>query len=115
MAVKFIGCGHLVLGGRSPGISRADVVAPLLVAGSSWDGVLKPGALYAECAVTPIRIPTTLAPSAEEKTDGGGDRKTPGGGTTAPDDGEYCIEVWDDYEREQGVGSCRDHPGSKRK
>jgi hypothetical protein len=60
------------------------------------------------CDVTRIRIPTTLAPSAEEKTDGGGDRKTPGGGTTAPDDGElvgwhstrYCMEVWDDYERE---------------
>jgi hypothetical protein len=63
--------------------------------------VLKPGALYAECAVARIRIPkTTLAPpSAEEKTDGGGDGKTPGGGTTTPDDGELGgiglgMEVW---------------------
>jgi hypothetical protein len=72
--------------------------------------VLKPGALYAECAVAPIRIPkTTLAPpSAEEKTDGGGDGNTPGGGTTTPDDGELGgiglgMEVWDDYERELKV------------
>jgi hypothetical protein len=71
--------------------------------------VLKPGALYAECAVAPIRIPkTTLAPSAEEKTDGDGDGKTPGDGTTAPDDGELGgvalgMEVWDDYERELKV------------
>jgi len=68
--------------------------------------VLKPGALYAECAVVPIRIPTTLAPSA--KTDGGGDGNIPGGGTTAPDDGELGgtalgMEVWDDYERELKV------------
>jgi hypothetical protein len=72
--------------------------------------VLKPGALYAECAVAPIRIPTTrVVPSAEEKTDDGGDGKTtPGGGTTAPDDGELGgialgMEVWDDYERELKV------------
>jgi hypothetical protein len=72
--------------------------------------VLKPGALYAECAVAPIRIPkTTLAPpSAEEKTDGGGDGKTSDGGTTTPDDGELGgmglgMEVWDDYERELKV------------
>jgi hypothetical protein len=63
--------------------------------------VLKPGAL---CAVVPIRIPkTTLAPSAEEKRDGGGDGKTPGGGM--PDDGELGgtalgMEVWNNYERE---------------
>jgi hypothetical protein len=71
--------------------------------------VLKPGALYAECAVAPIPIPkTTLAPSAEEKADGGGDGKTPGGGTTTADDGELGgvglgMEVWDDYERELKV------------
>ncbi|KAI0282877.1 hypothetical protein BGY98DRAFT_954054 [Russula aff. rugulosa BPL654] len=70
--------------------------------------VLKPGALYAECAVAPIHIPTTLAPSAEEKADGGGDGKTQGGGTKAPDDGELGgmslgMEVWDDYERELKV------------
>ena len=52
--------------------------------------MLKPGALYTECAVAPIRIPTTLAPSTalSEKAEGGGDGKTPGGDTTAPDDGE---------------------------
>jgi len=151
----------------SPGISRADVVAPLLAADSSRGGVawlgmimyiilnpflriftkspssalqstlhalflptpfkylsfapddpqkrapeevLKPGALYVECAVAPIRIPTSrVPPSAEEKTDDGGDGKTtPGGGTTAPDDGELGgialgMEVWDDYERELKV------------
>ena len=71
--------------------------------------MLKPGALYAECAVAPIRIPTTLAaPLAEEKTDDGGDGKTRGGGTTARDDGELGgialgMEVWDDYERELKV------------
>jgi hypothetical protein len=71
--------------------------------------VLKPGALYAECAVAPMRIlKTTVAPAAEEKTDAGGDEKTPGGGTTAPDDGELGgialgMEVWDDYERELKV------------
>jgi hypothetical protein len=57
----------------------------------------------------PIPIPkATVAPSAEEKTDGGGDEKTSGGGTTAPDDGELGgtalgMEVWDDYERELKV------------
>ena len=70
--------------------------------------VLKPGALYAECAVAPIRVPTTLAPSTEEKAEDGGDGKTPGGDTTAPDDGELGgvalgMEVWDDYERELKV------------
>ena len=70
--------------------------------------MLKPGALYAECAVASIRIPTTLAPSTEEKAEGGGDGKAPGGDTTAPDDGELGgvalgMEVWDDYERELKV------------
>ena len=42
--------------------------------------MLKPGALYAECAVAPIRLPKTmLAPLAEEMRDGGED---------GPDDGE---------------------------
>jgi hypothetical protein len=50
--------------------------------------VHEPGALYAECAVAPIRMPTTVAPSAEEKTDGGGgDGKLPSGGATVRDDG----------------------------
>jgi hypothetical protein len=68
--------------------------------------ILKPGALYAECAVAPIRIPGTLAPPAgEEKTDGSQNEKTPGGGTAQRDDGEMGgmalgMEVWDDYEQE---------------
>jgi len=42
------------------------------------------------------------------KTDGGGDGKTPGSGTTAPDDGKLGgiglgMEVWDDCERELKV------------
>ena len=42
------------------------------------------------------------------KTDAGGDEKTPGGGTTALDDGDVGgiglgMEVWDDYERELKV------------
>jgi hypothetical protein len=70
--------------------------------------VLKPGALYAECAVAQIHIPAALAPSTGEKTDGGGDGKTPGAGSTAPDDGELGgialgMEVWDGYERELKV------------
>ena len=65
--------------------------------------------LYAECAVELIRIrKTTVVPAAEKKTDADGDEKTPGGGTTAPDDGELGgialgMEVWDDYERELKV------------
>ena len=70
--------------------------------------MLKPGALYTECAVVTIRIPTTLAPPTEEKTDGGGGGRIPGGGSTAADDGELGgialgMEVWDDYERELKV------------
>jgi hypothetical protein len=66
--------------------------------------VLKPGALYAECAVVPVHIPTTLAPPAEEKANGGRDGKTP----AQHDDGELGgmglgMEVWDDYERELKV------------
>jgi hypothetical protein len=63
--------------------------------------VLKPGALYVECAVAPIRMPATLAPGTEGKTDGSG-------GTAQRDDGELGgmalgMEVWDDYERELKV------------
>ena len=67
--------------------------------------ILKPGALYAECAVAPIRISGTLAPPAEEKADGGQNEKTSGGGTAQRDDAELGgmvlgMEVWDDYEQE---------------
>lgn len=69
--------------------------------------VLKPGAIYAECAVAPIRIPVALAPPAEE-IDGGGNGKTPDSGTAQRDDGELGgmalgMQVWDDYERELKV------------
>ena len=74
--------------------------------------VLKPGALYAECAVAPIRIPVALALPEEEKTDGGGDGNTQGG-EAARDDGELGgiglgMEVWDDYERELKVWEAAD-------
>jgi hypothetical protein len=67
--------------------------------------VLKPGALYTECAVAPIPIPVTLAPPPE--AEGGSDGKTQGG-EAARDDGELGgirlgMEVWDDYERELKV------------
>lgn len=63
--------------------------------------VLKPGALYTECAVAPIHIPATLAPRAEKKTDDGNGR-SPGGGTAQHDSGELGgmalgMEVKDNY------------------
>ena len=50
------------------------------------------------CANTHINNSGTFG-RADEKMDGGGDKKTPGGGTTAPDDGELGgialgMEVW---------------------
>jgi hypothetical protein len=68
--------------------------------------VLKPGALYAECAVVPVQIPVTSIPPVEDKAKGGGeDRDTQGSDETRPDDGELGgvgvgMQVWDDYERE---------------
>ncbi len=54
----------------------------------------------------------TLAPPAEEKTDGGGDGNTQGG-EAARDDRELGgiglgMEVWDDYERELKVWEAAD-------
>ena len=66
--------------------------------------VLKPGALYAECAVVPVHIPATSVPPVEDKdkTQENKDREDPG---TRPDDGELGgvalgMQTWDDYERE---------------
>ncbi|KAH9965501.1 hypothetical protein BC827DRAFT_1185038, partial [Russula dissimulans] len=157
----------------SPGISRTDVIAPLLAADSSrgrvsWMGmilymvlnpllriltksptsalqstlhslflptpfkslkgspndpkkrapeeVLKPGALYAECAVVPVPVRVrppadpTPAAAAQEKTEEGGkeDTNTAGAGAAPPDDGELGgvalgMQVWDEYERELKV------------
>ncbi|KAI0295212.1 hypothetical protein BC826DRAFT_1008863 [Russula brevipes] len=128
----------------SPGISRKDVIAPLLAADSSRgnvspstlhalflptpfkflsfspedpqkrapEEVLKPGALYAECAVVPARVPAASA-AAGDKSDtrakAAKDSSTPGGDgdATRPDadDGELGgvalgMAVWDEYERE---------------
>ncbi|KAI0302324.1 hypothetical protein B0F90DRAFT_1836626 [Multifurca ochricompacta] len=155
---------NIVAATVSPGISRTDVIAPLLAADSSrgsvsWGGsmyillnpllriltkspistlqstlhalflptpfkinlddtrkrspeeVLKPGALYAECAVAvvPIGIPVSSLPSVEveERSDENAkeSRRSLGGNLTRPDDGELGgvalgMQVWDDYERE---------------
>ncbi len=72
--------------------------------------VLKPGALYAECAVVPVHIPASSIPRAvgrseedkeKKRSDGNGD-------SPQPDDGELGgvslgMQVWDDYERELKV------------
>ena len=67
--------------------------------------VLKPGALYAECAVVPIHLPVTPIPSAEDKAKGGKNKDTLGGNEARPEDGELGgvalgMQVWDDYEQE---------------
>ncbi|KAI0250928.1 hypothetical protein BJV78DRAFT_1127092 [Lactifluus subvellereus] len=148
----------------SPGISRTDVVAPLLAADSSRGGVsglgmilyillnplfrlltkspkaalqctlhalflptpfkyleiadgprkraeevLKPGALYAECAVVPVRMPApATSPAEDKKSQGGKETKADDGEPARPDDGELGgvalgMQVWDDYERELKV------------
>jgi len=72
--------------------------------------VLKPGTLYAECAVVSVRVRApadpALAAAAQEKA-GGKDTNAAGAGEAAarPDDGELGgvalgMQVWDDYERE---------------
>jgi hypothetical protein len=72
--------------------------------------VLKPGALYAECAVVPVHIPASSIPraggSSEEDKDKEQERSN--GDSSQPDDGELGgvalgMQVWDDYERELKV------------
>ena len=66
--------------------------------------VLKPGALYAECAVIPLHIPVISIPPAEDEGQSK-DSETRRDGSLPPDDGELGgvalgTQVWDDYERE---------------
>ena len=66
--------------------------------------VLKPGALYAECAVVPLHIPVISIPPTGDKGKGK-DSGTQRDGSQPPDDGELGgvalgTQVWDDYERE---------------
>ena len=75
--------------------------------------MLNPAALYTERAVAPIHIPTTLAPSVEEKTDGGGDEKTQG-----DDDGRWVafalgMEVWEAEAAQEANGSRSRVPSAK--
>jgi hypothetical protein len=67
--------------------------------------VLKPGALYAECAVVPVRIQVTSILLAKDTAGGSKDEATPGGDETRPDDGELGgvalgMRVWDNYEQD---------------
>jgi hypothetical protein len=67
--------------------------------------VLKPGALYAECAVVPVRIPASASPVEDKTSKGGKETKAPDSDFARSDDGELGgvtlgMQVWDDYERE---------------
>jgi hypothetical protein len=67
--------------------------------------VLKPGALYAECAVVPVRMPASASPVEDKKTKGGKETKVPDNDLARSDDGELGgvklgMQVWDDFERE---------------
>jgi hypothetical protein len=73
----------------------------------SPEEVLKPGALYAECAVVPVRMPApSMSPAEDQKrSEGGKETKAPNDDAAVPDDGELGgvklgMQVWDDYERE---------------
>ena len=72
--------------------------------------VLKPGALYAECAVVPVHIPASSIPRAGGRSEEDKDKeqKHSDGDSPQPDDGELGgvalgMQVWDDYERELKV------------
>ncbi|KAI9507998.1 hypothetical protein F5148DRAFT_1275969 [Russula earlei] len=91
--------------------------------------VLKPGALYAECAVVSVHVPatrvttegmetetTTSTPTSEMGTNTN-TSDTPGVGAPRPDDGELGgvalgMQVWDDYERELKVWEAAKAPHS---
>ncbi|KAH9006199.1 hypothetical protein EDB86DRAFT_2872290 [Lactarius hatsudake] len=67
--------------------------------------VLKPGALYAECAVVSVHIPASSIPRARERSEEDKGKKRSDGDSPPPDDGELGgvalgMQVWDDYERE---------------
>lgn len=67
--------------------------------------MLKPGALYAECAVVPLHIPVAFIPPVENKGKGKDGDTRGRDGSQPPDDGELGgvalgTQVWDDYERE---------------
>jgi hypothetical protein len=69
--------------------------------------VLKPGALYAECAVVPVQITPALSmsPAEDQKAKRGKETQAPDGDPPRPDDGELGgvtlgMQVWDDYEQE---------------
>jgi hypothetical protein len=82
--------------------------------------VLKPGALYAECAVVPVRVTVTPVPPAKDKPKGK-DKDTQGVDEMRPDDGELGgvalgMEVWDDYERQLKMWDVAEgHPADARK
>ena len=66
--------------------------------------MLKPGALYAECAVIPVNIPASSIPRATGRSEEDKGKKR-SDGDSQPDDGELGgvalgMQVWDDYERE---------------
>ena len=80
--------------------------------------VLKPGALYAECAVVPIHIPASSIPRAAggPEEDKGKKRSD---GDSQPDDGELGgvalgMQVWDDYERELKVWDVNQADGPEK-
>ena len=84
--------------------------------------VLKPGALYAECGVVPVRVTVTPIPPAKDKSKGGGkDKDTQGVDETRPDDGELGgvalgMQVWDDYEQQLKMWDAAEaHPADARK
>lgn len=79
--------------------------------------MLKPGALYAECAVVPLHVPATSVPPIEKKSEGGEDKdkNTLGDEGIRPDDGELGgvalgMQVWDEYEQQLKVWEAAREP-----
>ena len=78
--------------------------------------VLKPGALYAECAVVPVHIPASSVPRVGGSSEEGKNKeqKRSDGDPPQSDDGELGgvtlgMQVWDDYERELKVWEASHH------
>ena len=82
--------------------------------------VLKPGALYAECAVVPVNIPASSIPRAAGRSEEDkGKKRDDGDGDSQPDDGELGgvalgMQVWDDYERELKVWDATQDDGPEK-